>query len=190
MDESQEIGLLLDEGRGGFSKAKFEFAHSGLLFRTNTLEDAPLLTTWFNDVDNTKWMDDPGTIYTLEEVMDSIDNPDPWALDMSVEYQNRPIGYCSIYDIDISTRSAEISFLIGDRTSQGQGLGKRIVSGLCTIGFDILRLNQLRANVAAANIRSIKAMRDAGFETTGETAKADPHTGSVDVDVSMVRWRA
>ena len=190
VDEAPEIAHLLDERVGGFSKATFQFAFAELLFRTNRLEDAPLLTMWFNDHDNTQWMDDPGTVYTLEQVTESINNPDPWALDMSVEYQNRAIGYCSIYEIDISTRSAEISFLIGERASQGQGLGRKMVSGLCTIGFDVLRLNQLKAYVVRSNIRSMKALCDAGFKVTGERGKHNPHTASDDVEVCLARWRA
>jgi RimJ/RimL family protein N-acetyltransferase len=182
LDQYLDIGHLLSDGLGGFSKTKFRFVYSELLFRTNSLDDVPIMTKWFNDLDNMKWMDDPGTIYTLEGVTESVIDPDQWALDLSVEFDNKPIGYCSIYDIDILTRSAEISFVIGERLYQDKGFGKKMVLGLCIIGFNILKLNKLKAFVVKDNIPSMKVLSNSGFELKGERMNYNPATKVSDAE--------
>ena len=84
-----------------------------------------------------------------------------------------PIGYGSIYNFNGKT--AEISYLIGNKNHLGKGYGKEIVENLCTIAKSKFNLHELVASVINENIPSKKVLEINGFVITGtiETGKTN-----------------
>jgi len=82
-------------------------------------EDAGLLASWFNDRDNTKYMEDTTDFYYAEELKNSI-NKD--SADFIAMLDGTPVGYCSLYDFD--GKGAESSVLIGKKTRRAGVTGQ------------------------------------------------------------------
>ncbi|PKK85529.1 MAG: hypothetical protein CVT48_05040 [Thermoplasmata archaeon HGW-Thermoplasmata-1] len=141
------------------------FSAYGLDFRTVVPEDAPLLAKWFNDRENTAYMDGQSEHYDSNDlfgrIMDSKDR------DFIVETDGRPIGFASIYDIDEHNGNAEFSVIIGENADKGKGYGKKIVRWVTDYAFNELGLVSVFVSITVENIASIKAVKAAGLKEIG-----------------------
>ena len=148
---------------------KKRFETDKLKARDIRLEDMPILLQWFNDTVISKFMDDPGSIQTEESLIEKFFVKIPNDIDLLIEGKGtgKPLGYCSIYDIDRVNDSAQISFLIGDGEQRGKGYGNEIVKLIVRICFESLGLNRVVASATTENVRSIKALEAAGFRRVG-----------------------
>ena len=76
------------------------------------------LARWFSDEESGRYMDDPGAVYTEEELAEAFfvgrEDVDYVACDRST---GEPVGYCGLYDIE-NRRAA-------DHLSHRRGLGAR-----------------------------------------------------------------
>ncbi len=148
---------------------KRRFETDRLRARDIRLDDIPVLLQWFNDTVISKFMEDPGSIQTEENLIEGFFVKIPNDMDLLIEAKGtgKSLGYCSIYDIDRVNDSAEISFLIGDGEQRGKGYGNEIVKLIVRICFESLGLNRVVASATTENIRSIKALEAAGFRRVG-----------------------
>jgi len=80
---------------------------------------------------------------------------------------SREIGFCSIYNINLSNQSAEISYLIGEKQFRGKGYGKEIIWLLQDIAFKKIGLNSISASVTEQNTRSLRVFEKTGFKRVG-----------------------
>ena len=76
----------------------------------------------------------------------------------TIEPELKPIGYCQLVSIDLSTRTAEFGVVVGEAELWGQGLGTRIAITLYDIAFDFLGLEALYSNVNPENIGALTAL--------------------------------
>ena len=83
-----------------------------------------------------------------------------------------PIGSCSLRNIDMLTRSAELQIRIGEANHRGRGLGRRVVGLLLDHGFGDMNLNRIHLEVLVSNIRAIRVYRDCGFLEEGTRRQA------------------
>ena len=155
--------------REGLSQKYAGFHADRIRARFVEPRDIPTLMEWFNDEDISRFMDDPGAAYTTEDLMESFFVRVHGDLDMMIEDagDNEPIGFLSIYDIDRSRESAEISFLIGVPERRGKGLSSDIARLALRICFEELALNRVSASVTTENVRSSSALKAAGFRSVG-----------------------
>ncbi|MBN1540361.1 MAG: GNAT family N-acetyltransferase [Candidatus Thermoplasmatota archaeon] len=141
--------------------------------RMNAREVAPsdieVLLEWFNDAETAKMMDDPHTRYTREGLFEAFFLREKLEFDLicSDVEGGKPVGFISIYNVDRSTGSGEISYLIGDKTRRGRGLGKELIGLLVGYAFGELDLKRLEATVLPENGYSIKLLKNAGFREVG-----------------------
>lgn len=127
--------------------------------------DIPLLVEWFNDKEGTKYMEDPVDFYTDEYLKERINRE---SYDFITLLGDKPIGFCSIYNIRDGT--GEISVLIGDKEYRRKGYGDEMLKELCSYGFSMLNLKELFAWIDERNVTSLKAFQSAGFN---EIMRAD-----------------
>ncbi|BDC35982.1 GNAT family N-acetyltransferase [Candidatus Methanoliparum sp. LAM-1] len=111
-----------------------------LRLRSIDEQDIPLLLKWFNDREDTKYMEDPVDVYTYEYLKERI-NKDSY--DFVALLDDKPIGFCSIYNAKDGT--GEISILIGDKEYRGRGYGEEVLREICNYGFGLLLFKELFA---------------------------------------------
>ncbi|HIH77521.1 MAG TPA: GNAT family N-acetyltransferase, partial [Halobacteria archaeon] len=83
-------------------------------------------------------MEDPVDIYTVEYLRERINKE---SYDFIATLDDKPIGFCSIYNL--KDRTGEISILIGNKETRGKGYGEEMLKELCNYGFRIYRLKEL-----------------------------------------------
>ncbi len=129
--------------------------------------DLDILEKWMNDSDITRKMDEPDSRVTREDLVQRLflDNTD---LDLILENRDgRRIGFCSVYDFSKWNGTCEISFLIGEGSARGKGVGKIMVEGMIEICRDHISARRVMARVLAGNDRSLKILRSLGFRKVG-----------------------
>jgi len=141
----------------------------GIIGRSVSLDDIPLLLRWFNDAEVSKYMQDPGSTQTQEHLIESFFIKVHDDLDLIIEDKctNTPVGFFSIYGIDAVSESAELSFLIGDDRFRGRGIGKDMAKLAVHLCFHVLGLNRVSASVTVENKACIRALEVAGFKNVG-----------------------
>jgi len=132
--------------------------------RRATPEDAGLLVIWFNDRENTRYMEDTRESYDEDYVRERLE---PY--DFIIMLDEKPIGYCSLYDLDRG--SAEVSMLIGERDALGKGYGKRALDALCAFAFGDLGLRELCSSIDEDNLPSIRMAEASGFSRIGKRGR-------------------
>lgn len=147
----------------------FDWPGERLTLRTPRIEDAPLLLRWFNDPEIGRFMDDPQGEITHDDIIEKFFVAKQVDLDLiaTLKETGRDIGYCSLYNIDYANRMAEVSFLVGDRATQGKGLGTEMMQLLIAVGFYHLGLNRLYASVTDLNLPSARVFDRCGFRRVG-----------------------
>ncbi|ODS36400.1 MAG: hypothetical protein A7315_14095 [Candidatus Altiarchaeales archaeon WOR_SM1_79] len=136
------------------------------------LEHVPILTKWFNDSDICKYMETSYTSeseYSEEKIIEDfiIANQGDINLIISEKESKKEIGFCSIYDINPSNQSAEISLLIGEREFQGKGYGKDATELMLYIAFNKIGLNRIFATATQRNNPSVRILEQTGFRKVG-----------------------
>jgi len=79
----------------------------------------------------------------------------------------RTIGLCGLYDIDWTSRRAELGIAIGDKDYWGRGYGRDAVRTILDYAFRLRNLRRVWLEVHAANERAIRAYRACGFVEEG-----------------------
>jgi len=135
-----------------------------LAFERARSHHLPYLTRWFNDRNIGKYMDDSDETYTEEAILQKFTKSD---YSFVINSQNKPMGFCSLYNINKRSMRGEISFFIGEKEYLGLGLSNEIVCFLLKYGLEYLGLNSLFASVSTPNKPSLKVIERAGFKQIG-----------------------
>ena len=145
------------------------YPNENLVLRTLLLSDLCLVSSWFNQERMKFFRDNCENRCSTEELFDSLFNrANKTDLSLIVEdrFNEKPIGYCSIYDIE-EYKSAEISFLIGVQSYWGYGYGSQIVKSLSEFAKKELYLDHLVATVISENFLSLNCLEKNGFKKRG-----------------------
>ena len=155
------------------SRNNIEINHTGsqVIVSSLRLEHTPILKKWFNDSELCKYMApySDSEEYSEEKIIEDfiIANHGDIDLIISEKESKKDIGYCSIYDINRSNQSAEISILIGEKEFQGKGYGTEAVKIMLDTAFNKLGLNRVFATATRINKPSIKILEQTGFRRVG-----------------------
>ncbi len=79
----------------------------------------------------------------------------------------RPVGVIDLYDFDPFHSRAGIGILVYGAENQRKGYAEEALRSLVRYGFDVLRLHQLHANIAASNTASLRLFEKCGFLPCG-----------------------
>ncbi|MGA1872573.1 MAG: GNAT family N-acetyltransferase [Thermoplasmatota archaeon] len=131
--------------------------------------DMDLLLEWFNDRETAKMMDEPYLSYTMDDLYEAFNLRDSNEIDIIFTDigDGNPVGFVSIYDIDDGAGNAEISYLIGDKSKRGRGLGREILESSVRYAFEDQKMNRLEATVLPDNKHSRGLLLSAGFTEVG-----------------------
>jgi RimJ/RimL family protein N-acetyltransferase len=95
-------------------------------------------------------------------------NKNNWQLSLAVFYENKPIGFQTVYAKDFSiTKGFGCGYWIG-LDYQGIGLGTEMVTAALSLGFDGLCAREAYLGAWSDNTASLKIMEKFGFIPNGE----------------------
>lgn len=84
----------------------------------------------------------------------------------------RPVGRCSLNDIDYRNRTAEFGVLVGDPADRGKGYGTEMSRLMLDHAFFALGLHNVLLNVVEFNVAGMRAYEKAGFREIGRRRAA------------------
>ncbi len=150
-------------------KNELVLTSNNLIAKPVKLHQIELLMKWFNDSEVNRYMDNPAEFFSKEIMVEKFFVQKQADIDLIVtdRESNKEIGFCSIYNINNTSQSAEISFLIGEKQFQCKGFGKEIAKMLLSLAFDKLGLDNIFARVTQSNVNSLKILENVGFSLIG-----------------------
>jgi RimJ/RimL family protein N-acetyltransferase len=161
--------------------------HEGQLVRLRPfeLEDAERYRAWINDPEIARLIDRAGPVTKAEHetwyrTLVASPTAAVFAVDRLID--GAFIGLVWLYDIHPRHRRAEVRIVIGERSAWGGGFGTDALRVLVRVGFGVLGLEKLWADVLATNPRGVGAFERAGFSREG-ILRADRVQGTGRVDV-------
>jgi RimJ/RimL family protein N-acetyltransferase len=131
-------------------------------------EDAPVIITWFEDMEVTRFLlrRHPLSIEMEREWLDRMArSPDDviWI----VENEAETVGITALHLIDWKNGSATTGTVIGDRPVWGKGLGREVMQLRARYAFMQLPLRKLKSGYIDGNDASARAMAAAGYLVIG-----------------------
>ncbi len=133
--------------------------------------DIPDIAKWMNNPEVTHFMFDgqrPTNLAQVRElILSQINSPNNVVFVVATLDQNKPIGFCGLYDIQLTAQKAEFRILIGEPSFWGRGVGTEITRLVTFYGFDRLNLHRIWLGVTSENIGAIKTYHRVGYEDEG-----------------------
>ncbi|MBI3326398.1 MAG: GNAT family N-acetyltransferase, partial [Nitrospinae bacterium] len=77
------------------------------------------------------------------------------------------IGTVSLADLDVISRHARLSLIVGEKAVWGKGFGREADSLMVRYGFEFLNLHRIYAYVLAAHEASLKVLSELHFTHEG-----------------------
>ena len=156
-----------------------EIKRVNVTLRGNRIELSPVqiqdatdqYLSWLNDVEVNKFLETRWNSQTLETVVSHIEkvssSPTEVLLKIVVAAEGAHIGNIKIGPIDVYNKSAELSYLIGDKSFWGKGYATEAINLCVDYCFETLGLHKIQAGCFEKNIGSQKALLKSGFELEG-----------------------
>jgi ribosomal-protein-alanine N-acetyltransferase len=141
--------------------------------RPPKLEDAPVMITWFEDMEVTRFVlrRHPPSLDEEKEWLEKMAR-DPDQVVWAVENEGRAVGITAIHDIDWRNSFGTTGTVIGDKTVWGRGLGREVMRLRARYAFTQLPLRKLKSAHLDGNDASARAQAAAGYREVGRY-KAD-----------------
>ncbi len=143
----------------------------GMYLRALELDDYKKIVNWRNDTEITDLLG--GNRFYVssqrekEWVEDAIRN-DRNNLHLVICNDNKEaLGLVNLTNIDYQNKKAEFSIMIGDKKSQGKGIGKQSTILMLKHAFEFLNLNKVWLTVLTSNTIAIKLYEKIGFQNEG-----------------------
>ena len=126
---------------------------------------------WLNDVEVNKYLETRFQVQSYESCVEFVnrkqEDESEELLGVFTKNNNKHIGNCKLGDIKKFHHTAEISYLIGDKSYWGSGYATEIVSHVIQYGFENLGLEKIIAGCYELNISSINVLKKNGFKVEG-----------------------
>ncbi|CAN5118076.1 GNAT family protein [soil metagenome] len=135
-------------------------------------EDLPRLLEFRNDLEvglaGGGYPPAPVPLERLQKDFDrEIADPSRGKIKFSIEADDECIGTCGLFEMDESSRQAELGITIGDKDYWGRGYGREAIRLILDYAFRIRNLRRVWLEVHAENERAIRAYRAGGFVEEG-----------------------
>ena len=174
-------------------------AHGQVYLRPAEREDVPLFVRWLGDARTTRnlSMVSPLSIAMEEAWFDRAvesQGKDAYHFVVCLLSDDRPIGTCGLFELDLRNGSAGLGISIGDPADTGHGYGSDAMRSLVGWAFDMLRLERVWLDVYDFNPDARRVYERIGFVFEGRRRHAIFREGAYhDVDVLAIladEWRA
>ncbi len=141
-----------------------------IYLRPLELEDSRLVVEWMNDREVLRYLTKtiPINSFREEEFIRTLYKDEKSLhLGIVVREDHRLIGRISLVNIDLISRTAELSLVIGDRTAWGRGYGVEADALMLHYGFGFLNLHKIYAYVLEAHQNSVRILEENGLTREG-----------------------
>jgi RimJ/RimL family protein N-acetyltransferase len=132
--------------------------------------------TWFNDEEVCRGNSHHVFPCTRQELLDYVNKShtrrDELILAIILKNGDRHIGNIALQTIDPVYRSADLTILIGDKSTWGRGFGTEAAKLLCDHGFNALNLHRIACGTFDTNIAMKKLALDLGMKQEGKRRDA------------------
>lgn len=127
---------------------------------------------WMNDREVLQFTESRFSKHSLDSIRAYVEKEANQAgvtfLAVVLKATDQHVGSIKIHRVDKNHKHAEMSLLLGDKSSWGKGLGTEAISLMAEYGFSQLGLHKIFAQCYADNHGSIKAFKKAGFKQEGQ----------------------
>jgi len=136
--------------------------------RPPSADDAPVMITWFEDMEVTKFlslrhsMSVEGEKEWVEKVA-----VDPNSVIWVIEHEGRPVGTTGIHEINWKYGYGTTGTVIGDKQMWGKGMARELMQLRARYAFTELPLRKLKSMYFDGNEASGRAQAAAGYEVVG-----------------------
>ena len=148
-----------------------------VILRAIEKEDLVKFHQWRNllEIKNLALMNPfPITLNSEEEWFDSIirKRDDTFIIFSIIDREkNEVIGYAKLFNINWVHRISYFGIVIGDRQSQGKGIGEETTKLIIDYAFSNLNLRKIILDVVANNEKAINLYKKLGFDLEGTLKK-------------------
>ncbi len=131
-------------------------------------EDAPLMITWFEDLEVTRFLllRNPPSVDAEREWLDKMAR-DPDQVLWVIEFGGRAVGATGIHRIDWRNGFGTTGTIIGDKAVWGKGAGRELMRLRARYAFVQLPLRKLKSAYLEGNEASARAQAAAGYREIG-----------------------
>lgn len=136
--------------------------------RPPRVEDAPLMITWFEDLEVTRFLSTrhPKSLEAQKEWLEKVER-DPDGVIWVVEHEGHAVGTTGIHEIKWKYGSGTTGTLIGDKKLWGKGLARELMQLRARYAFTELPLRKLKSEYFEGNEASGRAQAAAGYQVVG-----------------------
>jgi len=129
-----------------------------------TEEHLEMIRNWRQLEEVTKYMyTDPKISKEQQIEWFKLVSKDPTKKFFIISFQGKPLGLCSVTDINYAFKKCSWAFYIGDTSIRGQGIGSKVEYNVLNYVFYELNLNKLNCEVFVSNDPVIKMHEKFGF---------------------------
>lgn len=131
---------------------------------------------WMNDPDINQYLESKYYIHTIESTkafIQSVTNDNNYQFGIFDKKTGKHIGNIKLGGINRHDFTADIGFLIGEKSYWGKGIATEAIALVTNFAFNILNLHKVWGGVYSPNVGSIKAFLKNGFKEEG--VRRDQH---------------
>ena len=135
-------------------------------------DDAPLMITWFEDLEITRFLAlrHPPNLDYEKEWLDKVAR-DPNSVIWVVEHDGTVVGVTGIHEINWKFGYGTTGTIIGDKRQWGKGLARELMQLRARYAFMELPLRKLKSQYYDGNVASGRAQAAAGYREVGRGRK-------------------
>jgi RimJ/RimL family protein N-acetyltransferase len=161
---------------------------------------APALAAFYNDPHNRRMLANTITLTAADVLTSYYELRAAGGRPFLLFADGRLVGDGDLRHLDVDTeanrgarktekKTGEIAILVGERTSQGRGLGTRLAVMLHAFAFQILDLGQIYASILPANAASLRLFARLGYLSDDSPAARAFADEPDDVTLAVTRAR-
>lgn len=126
---------------------------------------------WMNDPEINQYLESRFVTHTIESTKSfirSVTNDNNYQFGIFIKETGKHIGNIKIGCINHYHKTADIGFLIGEKSFWGKGIASEAIKLVTRFGFETLGLHKLWGGAYAPNIGSVKAFLKNGYIQEGK----------------------
>ncbi len=156
-----------------------------ITLRPPSADDAPVMITWFEDMEVTKFLSlrHPLSLEGEKEWLEKVAR-DPNSVEWVIEHEGRPVGTTGIHEINWKHGFGTTGTVIGDKKMWGKGLARELMQLRARYAFTELPLRKLKSQYYDGNEASGRAQAAAGYQVVGRR-RQELFTGGKWVDAIL-----